>query len=248
MHNRTSSRELSSSNRPKPMTIDPACWPTSYPSNYDLPGQTKPKRLIMETLPRFPNSLFQFKTYDGAKALTAIFLLLSSTYLLAGFLGFIIDHTAWVHDLLYGQPLSNSATHPLWWKVWKPIGATLHHLASYVDLAFRAFIFVCTYCLAWATFDPRNVEGYVMGFFNTLLGLAYLLAPMDMIPDIVPMVGGIDDAFLGFGTIALGISSIYRNKFREVKTNTILELIDDGNNQKALKMLLEDKGIAINQK
>jgi hypothetical protein len=33
-----------------------------------------------------------------------------------------------------------------------------------------------------------------------------------------------------------------------VKTNTILELIDDGNNQKALKMLLEDKGIAINQK
>jgi len=27
-----------------------------------------------------------------------------------------------------------------------------------------------------------------------------------------------------------------------------LELIDDGNNQKALTMLLEDKGISINQK
>jgi hypothetical protein len=41
------------------------------------------------------------------------------------------------------------------------------------------------------------------------------------------------------------LSSLYRNKVREVKTKTILELIDDGNSQKALQMLLEDEGITI---
>jgi hypothetical protein len=41
------------------------------------------------------------------------------------------------------------------------------------------------------------------------------------------------------------LSSFYRNKVREVKTKTILELIDDGNSQKALQMLLEDKEITI---
>jgi uncharacterized membrane protein YkvA (DUF1232 family) len=87
-----------------------------------------------------------------------------------------------------------------------------------------------------------------MGCFNALLGLAYLIAPMDIIPDVVPGIGNLDDTVLGFGVLLLGVSSIYRNKFRDVKTNTILELIDDGNNQKALTMLLEDKGISIQQK
>ncbi len=248
MINQKSSRQLPDSNRPKNITIDPACWPTSQPPQYDLPMNRNPKRLKLEALPSFPNSLFQFKTYDGAKALTAIFLLLSTAYLLTGFLGFLIDHTAWLHDLFYPQPIVNASTHSIWWKFWYPIGVTLHHLSSYIDLAIRFFVFVCTYCLAWGTFDPRNIEGYVMGCFNALLGMAYLIAPMDIIPDIVPGIGNLDDTVLGFGVLLLGVSSIYRNKFRDVKTNTILELIDDGNNQKALTMLLEDKGISINQK
>jgi uncharacterized membrane protein YkvA (DUF1232 family) len=133
----------------------------------------------------------------------------------------------------------------LWWQFWKTIGSTVTHIASYVDLIFRLFIFICAYCLAWATFDPRNIEGYVMGFFNTCLGLAYMLAPVDAIPDFIPVVGSLDDTFVGMGVLFLGLSSVYRNKLRDVKTKTILELIDDGNNQKALKMLLEDKGITI---
>jgi uncharacterized membrane protein YkvA (DUF1232 family) len=248
MINQKSSRRLLDSNRPKSITIDPACWPTSQPPQYDVPAPHTPKRLKLEALPSFPNSLFQFNTYDGAKALTAFFLLLSTVYLLAGFLGFLIDRTGWLHDLFYHQPTMNSSTHSIWWKLWYPIGTTLHHLSSYIDLAIRFFVFVCTYCLAWGTFDPRNIEGYVMGCFNALLGLAYLIAPMDIIPDVVPGIGNLDDTVLGFGVLLLSVSSIYRNKFRDVKTNTILELIDDGNNQKALTMLLEDKGISIQQK
>lgn len=84
-----------------------------------------------------------------------------------------------------------------------------------------------------------------MGFFNTCLGVAYLLAPIDAIPDFIPIVGSLDDTFVGMGVCLLGLSSLYRNKVREVKTKTILELIDDGNSQKALQMLLEDKGITV---
>jgi uncharacterized membrane protein YkvA (DUF1232 family) len=84
-----------------------------------------------------------------------------------------------------------------------------------------------------------------MGFFNTCLGIAYLLAPIDAIPDFIPVIGSLDDTFVSMGVCALGLSSVYRHKLREVKTETILELIDDGNNQRALQMLLEDKGITI---
>ncbi|NJK29904.1 MAG: DUF1232 domain-containing protein [Acaryochloris sp. RU_4_1] len=84
-----------------------------------------------------------------------------------------------------------------------------------------------------------------MGFFNTCLGVAYMLAPVDAIPDFIPALGSLDDTFVGIGVCLLGVSSLYRNKLRDVKTKTILELIDDGNSQKALQMLLEDKGITI---
>ena len=62
------------------------------------------------------------------------------------------------------------------------------------------------------------------------------------------MAGNLDDLVLGVGVLVLGLSSAYRSKLRDVKTKTILELIDDGNHKKALQMLLEDKGIAIKEK
>ena len=87
-----------------------------------------------------------------------------------------------------------------------------------------------------------------MGFLNACIGFAYILFPADVIPDLIPVAGTLDDVFLGGGVLLLGLSSLYRNKLRDVKTETILELIDDGNHQKALQMLLEDKGITVKEK
>jgi uncharacterized membrane protein YkvA (DUF1232 family) len=206
------------------------------------------KQYQLEELPRFPSTLFKFKEYDGAKALTALLLVLSFVYFLAGFLGFLLDHTPWLKELLPLAAPSASVAKATWWQFWKPIGATVSSITSYVDLAFRLFIFLCSYCLTWATFDPRNIEGYVMGFFNACIGIGYILFPADVIPDLIPVVGTLDDVFLGGGVLLLGLSSLYRNKLRDVKTETILELIDDGNHQKALQMLLEDKGITVKEK
>lgn len=208
------------------------------------PGVDRPE---LEPLPTFPSTLFQFRNYDGAKALTALLLTLSTLYFLAGFVGFLFDHTPWLKSLLPTLVPAPIAPPAEWWQIWKPVGAAVGHIASYVDLAFRMFVFLCTYCLAWATFDSRNIEGYVMGFFNTCLGLAYLISPIDAIPDFIPVAGGLDDAVLGLGVLLVGVSSIYRNRLRDVRTNTILALIDGGNRPKALQMLLEDKGIRVNE-
>ena len=239
--------------------IDPTCYPSpasTQPSRPQIPQPSSPQPFLpsppgspsgsykFEALPSFPRTLFEWEKYDGARALVAILLLLATTYFLAGFLGFLVDHTPWLKEFLHPTALANP-TKVAWWHIWRPIASTVTHIASYVDLAFRLFVFLCAYCLAWATFDPRNIEGYVMGFFNTCLGLAYMISPIDAIPDFVPVAGNLDDAVLGTGVLLLGLSSLYRNKLREVKTKTILELIDDGNNQKALQMLLEDKGITI---
>ena len=268
---RTPSGHVIGSTKPGARSVDPSrvIDPTCYPSPTVTPSAKQPQTsqpsppqpfspdplapnpsattagsYKFEALPSFPRTLFEWEKYDGARALVSILLMLATTYFLAGFLGFLVDHTPWLKDLLQPAAVANTAKVP-WWHLWRPIASTVTHIASYVDLAFRLFVFLCAYCLAWATFDPRNIEGYVMGFFNTCLGLAYMISPIDAIPDFVPVAGNLDDAVLGTGVLLLGLSSLYRNKLREVKTKTILELIDDGNNQKALQMLLEDKGITI---
>jgi uncharacterized membrane protein YkvA (DUF1232 family) len=204
----------------------------------------QPMQYHLEQLPSFPKTLFAFKKYDGAKTLTALLLLLASLYFLSGFLGFLFDHTPWLHDLFFKSP-QVQVSKAAWWQFWKVFHTAVIHITSYIDISFRLLVFLCAYCLAWATFDPRNIEGYVMGFFNACLGLVYIISPIDAVPDVVPVAGTVDDAVLGLGLFLLGISSWYRNKLRDVKTKAVLELIDHGNSQKALQMLLEDKGIAI---
>lgn len=247
MVHRTPSGQVIGSTKPKSQVIDPGCWGNRPSSKSPQAPQTQSRQYQLEELPHFPRTLFDFASYDGAKAFTALLLVLGFIYFLAGFVGFVFDHTPWLKEVFHLTTTSAPAK-VAWWQVWKPIGATISSITSYVDLAFRLFIFLCCYCLAWATFDPRNIEGYVMGVFNACLGIAYILLPADVIPDIVPVAGTLDDVFLGGGILLLGLSALYRNKLRDVKIQTILEMIDDGNHQKALQMLLEDKGITIKDK
>ncbi len=237
---RTLSGQAIGSTKPKSSVIDPSCWVPTADQPQPPSGQYQ-----LEELPHFPQTLFSWSKYDGAKALTAFVLSLTFIYFMAGFMGFLFDHTPWMKSLFHASTASGAIAKGAWWQFWKPIGAAVGSVTSYVDLALRFFVFLCAYCLTWATFDPRNIEGYVMGFFNACLGLAYILFPADVIPDVIPLAGTLDDVFLGGGVLLLGLSSLYRNKLRDVKTATILELIDDGNHQKALQMLLEDKGITI---
>ncbi|MCY6492298.1 DUF1232 domain-containing protein [Leptolyngbya sp. GGD] len=206
----------------------------------------------LEPLQGFPWTLFAFKQYDGGRAMVALLFLFAGIYFLSGFWGFLLDHNAWLHDLVVGSKpvVIDSQPSIPWWKFWKhiqhnPITEVLTSTISYIDIVFRLFIFMCAYCLAWATFDPKNIEGYVLGIFNAFLGGAYVLSPTDVIPDFLPVVGSFDDTILGVGMVILGVSGWYRTKLRDIKTKTILELVNHGNNERALQLLLEDKGISI---
>lgn len=45
--------------------------------------------------------------------------------------------------------------------------------------------------------------------------------------------------------VALGVSGWYRTHMRNDRTRIILDLVDHGNTERALKILLEDKGISV---
>ncbi len=204
----------------------------------------------LRKLSGFPRTLFEFRQYDGGKTLVVILLLIASVYFLTGFWGFLVDHNAWLHNWIYPPQPVIEAPQNLWWD---PLGVfhknsitqAFTSVASYADMFFRIFIFLCAFCLAWATFDPRNIEGYAMGVFNTFLGGAYVLSPTDLIPDVLPVIGTLDDTVLGVGMVILGVSGWYRSNIRDAKTKTVLELVDHGNTERALQLLLEDKGISI---
>ncbi len=204
-----------------------------------------------KNLSGFPITLFHFHKYDGLKALAAFLFLITIIYFVSGFWGFLIDHNAWLKGLIYEKPPIIPIEHKHWWEFWKGsniITDTVKSTFSYIDLFFRGFILLCSYCFAWAIFDPKNIEVYVMGIVNIASGIVYILSGIDFLPDFLPLVGNLDDAFLGSGMLLLGVSGIFRNFTRQNKTKTILELVNDSNREKALNLLLEDKGITIKER
>jgi hypothetical protein len=84
-------------------------------------AKSEPMTYEFKNLPRFPITLFHFNKYDGGKALVAGFFLIASIYFFTGFFGFLIDHNAWLKDLIYGSPnyeyIPIKSAH--WWEVWK---------------------------------------------------------------------------------------------------------------------------------
>ena len=209
---------------------DPAIESTEdFSSKYDL-----------KYLQSFPGNLFFLENYNSGKFLLAISLFMSSIYFVTGFVGFLYIQNNWSSNqssgffsLLLNSIVGNEA---------------IDKISSTVDIVIRFFIFVCNYCLAWIVFDPKNAEGYAMGFFNVLIGIVYMFAPLDAIPDFVPIVGAFDDTFLGAGMVLLGSSSWYRARLRDINTDTVLHLIKEGNSDSAIQLLLKDKGIAVQNK
>jgi hypothetical protein len=104
MIQRTPSGEAIGSTKPKSHVVDPTCWLSMQASEQAKLGQCK-----LELLPSFPRTLFEFRKYDGAKALTAFLLVLAAIYFLLGFLGFAVDHTPWMKELFHKPPIPDTS-------------------------------------------------------------------------------------------------------------------------------------------
>lgn len=209
----------------------------------------------LDKLPTFPRTLLDFKHYDGWKTLMIIGLVVTGTYFFLGLVGYGLDHNAWVRELILGTKNPTEVVKHPWWKAaafWtKPIGSVTKEVLSAIDILFRGLIFLCSYCLTWAAFDRKNIEGYIMGVFNVIVGMTYILTPTDVIPDILPVIGSVDDTIFSSGMILLGAYCWHRNASRENKTQTILDMVGtkdqmtQGNLERALQLLLEDRGVHI---
>jgi uncharacterized membrane protein YkvA (DUF1232 family) len=40
-------------------------------------------------------------------------------------------------------------------------------------------------------FDKKGIEGYTLAMFNTVLGIIYVLSPVDFVPEVIPLAGSL---------------------------------------------------------
>ena len=166
----------------------------------------------------FPQALFKFSDYDGAKAILAFIFVLSCVYFGNGLLTLFNWTNKW----------------------WKP-----DFIMQIGYFSYHMLVFTIVYCLTWLFFDKRGIEGYALSAFSTILGIIYIFSPIDFVPEVLPVVGSMDDAVIGGGSIILGISSWHKNKRRRELSDKIAQFIDDKRYEDALEHLLRYEGYKI---
>ena len=102
-------------------------------------------------------------------------------------------------------------------------------------------VYFLVYCMTWIAFDLKNVIGYASGLLSMIVGIIYILSPVDFFPDLIPILGTIDDALVGGGLIAFSLQSILKTNFRRKQIQMIMS-ITQNNDAVALEKILELDG------
>ncbi len=196
----------------------------------------------LEIKPSFPGNLFKFQEYNGMKILAIFFLLTTLIYFIWSFLGLLNNNHQSYSTL--GIPHHNLWLNPIR-TLWNSFLQIFHGVLDIFNLVIVATPLIISFFFAWIIFDPRNVAMYILGFTNILFGLLEILNPVDVIPDIIPLVGSIDDSLLGGGLIGYGAFLFFQANKNKEKIKTIIELMGQHNEEKALQLLLEQQGVSI---
>ena len=139
---------------------------------------------------RFPLCLLEKKSYTGIKGLLGVFFWLSLLYFIYGM----------INLLFWGNTF--------WAIVWdlfsKPV-YFIYHLS----------LFSFFYCFTWAVFDYRSFKDSFIRIILIILSIIYVISPIDIIPDITPMIGQADD----LAALLIGLyNTFYVIKYRSIKT------------------------------
>ena len=164
--------------------------------------------------PGFPINLFNFRDYNGLKSLMALMFLLSNVYFVIGMYGLLMWQDSW------------------YWP------DSVHKT---IIFSFHIMVYFLVYCMTWIAFDLKNVIGYASGLFSMIVGIVYILSPADFVPDLFPILGTIDDALVGGGSIAFSLQSILQTNFRRKQIQMIMS-ITQNNDAVALEKILELDG------
>lgn len=198
----------------------------------------------VEKKSEFPLNLIDFKEYNGFKYLAVLILLLAAFHL---FQGIAPDINEIVHALFKKSVDTSLSWNPVDWAkgAWN-LGAGLFARTFHsIDVLFRIIIFCCIWCITWLIFDPKNLIGYAIGIFDTILGIAYTISPVDAVPDIVPIAGTIDDVIFGIGLVIIGMSSIFKTNFVEKLNRDMFESIEGNNVEFALRQFFKENGYRV---
>lgn len=105
-----------------------------------------------------------------------------------------------------------------------------------------AMSYLCWYSIAWLLYDFRTGVALIANTFMVLVGLIYVLSPIDIIPDIMPVIGQMDDLTIGGGLIALGVTSIAQRNQRRNQVKALYEA-SSGESPELLPKLLNMEGL-----
>lgn len=163
----------------------------------------------------FPRNLIQFEHYDGAKCLV-VFLFLLALY--------------FFFSVLFEESGS-------WYEVWKYVTQPIKFIASLSGL-------IVAYLVLWLTFDRKSIEGYALSIFSFVIGIVYIILPIDAIPDAIPFFGQLDDIVIGGGSILLALRAWLTQELRKKDIENVRLLLRDGKTEESLKKLLSERGYA----
>ena len=138
----------------------------------------------------FPLCLLDKKSYTGGKALLGIFFWLSLLYFIYGMITL----------LFWGNTF--------WAIVWDLFSKPVY-------LVYHISLFSFIYCLTWAVFDYYSFKDKFIRVLLIIISIIYVVSPIDIIPDITPMIGQADD----LAALLIGIyNTFYIMKNNKIKT------------------------------
>jgi uncharacterized membrane protein YkvA (DUF1232 family) len=159
----------------------------------------------------FPLGLVYVREYTASRFFSLVVFLFACAYFVVG----LRDYLYWENSWMVVD------------SVMRPAFLTWHVLA-----------FTLLYCIAFALFDLGRTISGAASVAMFMIGLLYIVSPIDFFPDPVPVLGALDDAVIGGGLVTLGtLNAVIRHQRRQ-RVQSMVRLLGNDSDALARELLL----------
>ena len=204
--------------------------------------------------PSFPQNMFDYRRYTSWRVVAILLLVMAAFSFGYAVLDPIINPEKY-KDAVITYRENRGYVKRVWeWsyeKVWqaKPEDQKAAEGAYSVVYWRRVYAGAClgaAWLFAWICFDWKRAQKLIYGSALILFGIVYALMPVDMVPDLIPVLGQIDDVLVSVFGVGLGISAIVDHGRRHKQTDYIREIVKE-HPASGLRLLLKEHGLAIEE-